>query len=195
MRGPDVYGPAEACQLLGISRQRLHELRKGDTFPPETRLEIGAVFDGPALRAYDKDRRAPKKARAVRILASYRKTGAVKTTARNLGISRQEALEATGTFGNLFTAMGVAAPKSAELSKGIVTLSSDLASFNNANPADVLAACEAYREQLGMTWTPEQATYVEANRENAQALLLVLNKLRVKADEAAAIAASDTTNS
>jgi len=64
-----------------------------------------------------------------------------------------------------------------------------------ANPADVLAACEAYREQLGMTWTAEQAAYVEANRENAQALLLVLNKLRVKADEAAAIAASDTTNS
>lgn len=89
MRGPDVYGPAEACQLLGISRQRLHELRKGDTFPPETRLEIGAVFDGPALRAYDKDRRAPKKARAVSILASYRKTGAVKTTARNLGINHQ----------------------------------------------------------------------------------------------------------
>ena len=89
MRGPDVYGPAEACQLLGISRQRLHELRKGDTFPPETRLEIGNVFDGPALRAYDKDRRAPKKARAVRILASYRKTGAVKTTARNLGINHQ----------------------------------------------------------------------------------------------------------
>jgi hypothetical protein len=40
-------------------------------------------------RAYDKDRRAPKKARAVRILASYRKTGAVKTTARNLGINHQ----------------------------------------------------------------------------------------------------------
>ena len=89
MRGPDVYGPAEACQLLGISRQRLHELRKGDTFPPETRLEIGAVFDGPALRAYDKDRRAPKKKRAANILRSYRQTRAVKTTARNLGLTHQ----------------------------------------------------------------------------------------------------------
>ena len=87
--GPDVYGPAEACALLGISRQRLHELRKGDTFPPETRLEIGAVFDGPALRAYDKDRRAPKKARATSILRSYRATGAVRTTARNLGIDHR----------------------------------------------------------------------------------------------------------
>ncbi len=89
MRGPDVYGPAEACQLLGISRQRLHELRKGDTFPPETRLEIGAVFDGPALRAYDKDRREPRKKRNTAILRSYRATGAIKTTARNLGTTHQ----------------------------------------------------------------------------------------------------------
>lgn len=63
-----------------------------------------------------------------------------KTSATSLGISRQGALEAAGTFGNLFSAMGVIPAESAKLSTNLVNLAADLASFNNANPDDVLLA-------------------------------------------------------
>lgn len=63
-----------------------------------------------------------------------------KSSATNLGISRQAALEATGTLGNLFVAMGLGEEETADLSTSMVTLASDLASFNNASPEETLNA-------------------------------------------------------
>lgn len=63
-----------------------------------------------------------------------------ESAAQDLGISTQQAEEAAGTFGNLFRAIGITTPKAADMSKGMVKLASDLASFNNANPEDVLLA-------------------------------------------------------
>lgn len=63
-----------------------------------------------------------------------------ETAATSLGISEQAALEATGTFGNLFRALGVGTGPAADMSTSLVTLAADLASFNNANPEDVLLA-------------------------------------------------------
>jgi len=60
--------------------------------------------------------------------------------AKNLGISKQAALEATGTYGNLFQAFGVGQKPAQEMSTTLVTLAADLASFNNANIDDVLLA-------------------------------------------------------
>jgi hypothetical protein len=65
------------------------------------------------------------------------------TSATSLGLSRQAALEATGTFGNLFTAMGLGQQKSVDMSKGIVQLAADLASFNNIRPEDALEKLRA----------------------------------------------------
>ena len=69
---------------------------------------------------------------------------AVETFARNaadsLGVSRTEALAATGTFGNLFTTVGLGQQAMAGMSQDLVTLAADLASFNNADISDVLAA-------------------------------------------------------
>ena len=66
-----------------------------------------------------------------------------KTTATALGISQQQALSSAGTFGNLFRTMGLAPQVSADMSIGLVKLASDLASFNNASPEDVLEAMRA----------------------------------------------------
>ena len=62
------------------------------------------------------------------------------TAATAMGISRQQALESAGTFGNLFRAMKIGTPEAATMSKSMTQLASDLASFNNANPEDVLLA-------------------------------------------------------
>ena len=61
-----------------------------------------------------------------------------KNSATAFGQSQQQALEAAGTFGNLFTSMGLAQKESADMSEGLVQLAADLASFNNIDPALVL---------------------------------------------------------
>jgi len=63
-----------------------------------------------------------------------------KSAARSLGMSQAAALEAAGTYGNLFTAQGMGTKQAAEMSMALVQLAADLASFNNANPEEVLLA-------------------------------------------------------
>lgn len=62
------------------------------------------------------------------------------TAATSMGQSKQEALEAAGTLGNLFRAIGIGTPKAAEMSKTMVGLAGDLASFNNASPEEAMTA-------------------------------------------------------
>jgi hypothetical protein len=63
-----------------------------------------------------------------------------KTTATALGVSRQAALEAAGTYGNLFRAFGIAEGDAAKMSTSLVELAADLASFNNVAIEDALLA-------------------------------------------------------
>jgi hypothetical protein len=63
-----------------------------------------------------------------------------KTSAEAMGISNQKALEAAGTYGNLFQALGVTKDKSQEMSTTLVQLAADLASFNNTPVDDALNA-------------------------------------------------------
>jgi hypothetical protein len=63
--------------------------------------------------------------------------------ASNLGISRQQALETTATFGNLLKGAGVANKDLPKMSEHIVQAASDLASFNNASPEDTLQAIQS----------------------------------------------------
>jgi len=64
-------------------------------------------------------------------------------TAKALGISRVAALEATGTMGNMLLAFGVGQKQAAGMSKELVTLAADMASFNNATVEDTIFAIGA----------------------------------------------------
>lgn len=61
-------------------------------------------------------------------------------SAQSMGLSKQAALEAAGTFGNFLEAMGKAEPEAAQMSTTMVQLAGDLASFNNEDPTAVLDA-------------------------------------------------------
>jgi hypothetical protein len=63
-----------------------------------------------------------------------------RTTAKALGVSQQAALEAAGTYGNLFRAFGINEQESAKMSQALVVLAADLASFNNVPIEDALLA-------------------------------------------------------
>ncbi len=61
-----------------------------------------------------------------------------KDTAKSMGIARGDALATASTFGNLFSAQGFGNLENSKLSRGLVKLASDLASFNNVNVTQVL---------------------------------------------------------
>lgn len=64
-------------------------------------------------------------------------------SASAIGISRVAALQATGTFGNLFTAIGLTSDQSAAYATTLTSLSADLASFNNTTVEDAITAIGA----------------------------------------------------
>jgi len=54
-----------------------------------------------------------------------------KTTLENIGLAEGSALEMASLFGDMATSMGLTQPAAAEMSKSLVTLAGDLASFKN----------------------------------------------------------------
>ena len=105
--------------------------------------------------------------------------------ATNLGLSTQAALEATSTFGNLFTAMGINQGKASALSQEIVQLAADLASFNNL--PSVQDAIIALRSGLVGETEPLRRLGVNlsAARINAEALSSGLAETKGQIDAAA----------
>jgi len=66
-----------------------------------------------------------------------------ESSAKSMGISRREYLQTAGQFGALLRSFGLGETASANLSTRLIALSSDLSSFYNANPTDVLEALRA----------------------------------------------------
>jgi uncharacterized membrane protein len=66
-----------------------------------------------------------------------------KTSSKAIGVSRAEALEATGVLGNMLVPMGFARDRAAQMSQKMVQLGGDMASFNNASPDETLDALRA----------------------------------------------------
>lgn len=64
-------------------------------------------------------------------------------SATAFGMSRDQALAAAATYGNLFVTMGMGTEPAAAMSTSLVELAADLASFNNANPSEVLQAMQS----------------------------------------------------
>ena len=60
------------------------------------------------------------------------------SSAKAFGVSKREALDAAGTFGNLFVATGLAKDAAASMSVDVVKLAADLGSFNNLGTEEVL---------------------------------------------------------
>lgn len=63
-----------------------------------------------------------------------------KSAATSIGQSRQAALDASATFGNMFDGFGFGEEQAAKFSIQMVKLASDFASFHNARPEDVVQA-------------------------------------------------------
>jgi len=63
-----------------------------------------------------------------------------KTMSAAFGVSQRAALEAAGTYGNLFQAFGIGEAEAAKMSRKLVELAADMASFNNVPIEEALTA-------------------------------------------------------
>lgn len=63
-----------------------------------------------------------------------------KDASTSLGLSERSALDAAGTFGNMFDQLKFGTDVSADMSQGMIGLAADLGSFNNADITDVIDA-------------------------------------------------------
>jgi hypothetical protein len=65
------------------------------------------------------------------------------TASTAFGQSKQQALDAASSFGNMFVQLGIGQGKAAEMSTAMTELASDFASFHNADITEVLTAQQA----------------------------------------------------
>lgn len=65
------------------------------------------------------------------------------TAAKAFGQSKQQAIAAASSFGNMFMTLGVGSDEAANMSKSMVELAADLASFNNTDTEDAIHAIGA----------------------------------------------------
>lgn len=94
-----------------------------------------------------------------------------KTSVNSLGTTQAAALTATGTFGNLFRAIGLGEGQSTIMSERLVTLATDLASFNNT---PVEQAFEAIRSGLVGEQEPLRKFGVNLNETTLKAKAMEL---------------------
>lgn len=66
-----------------------------------------------------------------------------KTMTNGFGMSQRAALEAAGVLGNMLVPMGLTRSAAADMSRSLVELGGDMASFNNASPEETLDALRA----------------------------------------------------
>jgi len=138
----DLEATEKRATSFGAALQRIGERASGFILANVAQRGFGILESGfkDAIKAASDFDESLSKTRVVFGDASADVEAFARGSARSLGISRQSALEATATFGNLFTAMRIGQQPAAEMSKAIVQLASDLASFNNTNPEDALQA-------------------------------------------------------
>lgn len=140
---------------------------------------VGAVFAGQQIVSFFADavegasdlEESTSKVRQVFKGAAPEVEAFASTAARGLGQSKQQALEAAGSFGNLLTAMGLARPEAANMSTEMVTLATDLASFNNV---PIEEALESLRSGLVGETEPMRRFGVAINAAEVEAKALEL---------------------
>ena len=91
--------------------------------------------------------------------------------AKNMGMSNQAAIEAAGTYGNLFQAFGIGQGKANEMSTTLVQLAADLGSFNNTSTED---AINALRSGLSGETEPLKRFGVAINETTLKAKALAM---------------------
>lgn len=131
---------AKGLDKVGGESSKIGALAKKAFLPAAAALTALAVVANKAVNDASNLNEQINKAGAVFRGSAPKIVAWSKTTASALGISQRAALEAAGTFGNMLVPMGFARGKAADMSRNMIKLAADMASFNNASPEETLDA-------------------------------------------------------
>jgi predicted nucleic acid-binding Zn-ribbon protein len=133
---------AEFAQLQGTGSKAMFLLQKA-VLPAAAAIGTFTSVIAPAIRAASDFQEATSKVNVVFGRASKSVKDFADGAARNLGQSKQAVLDAAGTFGTFGKAAGLAGEDLSTFTTDFVTLSTDLASFNNTSPEEAVLAIGA----------------------------------------------------
>ncbi len=133
---------AEFATLQGTGSKAMFLLQKA-VLPAAAAIGTFTSVISPAIRAASDFQEATSKVNVVFGRASKSVKDFADGAARNLGQSKQAVLDAAGTFGTFGKAAGLAGEDLATFTTDFVTLSTDLASFNNTSPEEAVLAIGA----------------------------------------------------
>lgn len=133
---------AEFAQLQGTGSKAMFLLQKA-VLPAAAAIGTFTSVIAPAIRAASDFQEATSKVNVVFGRASKSVKDFADGAARNLGQSKQAVLDAAGTFGTFGKAAGLAGEDLSTFTTDFVTLSTDLASFNNTSPEEAVMAIGA----------------------------------------------------
>lgn len=133
---------AEFATLQGTGSKAMFLLQKA-VLPAAAAIGTFTSVISPAIKAASDFQEATSKVNVVFGRASKSVKDFADGAARNLGQSKQAVLDAAGVFGTFGKAAGLAGEDLSTFTTDFVTLSTDLASFNNTSPEEAVLAIGA----------------------------------------------------
>ena len=133
---------AEFASLTTTGSKAMFLLQKA-VLPAAAAIGTFTSVIAPAIKAASDFQEATSKVNVVFGRASKSVKDFASTAARDLGQSKQAVLNAAGTFGTFGKAAGLAGDDLSTFTTDFVTLSTDLASFNNTSPEEAVMAIGA----------------------------------------------------
>ena len=133
---------AEFASLTTTGSKAMFLLQKA-VLPAAAAIGTFTSVIAPAIKAASDFQEATSKVNVVFGRASKSVKDFANTAARDLGQSKQAVLNAAGTFGTFGKAAGLAGDDLSTFTTDFVTLSTDLASFNNTSPEEAVMAIGA----------------------------------------------------
>jgi hypothetical protein len=133
---------AEFASLSSTGSKAMFLLQKA-VLPAAAAIGTISQVIAPAIKAASDFQEATSKVNVVFGRASKTIKDFANNAARDLGQSKQSVLDAAGAFGTFGKAAGLAGDDLATFTTDFVTLSTDLASFNNTSPEEAVLAIGA----------------------------------------------------
>tara|TARA_R110000868_G_scaffold391456_3_gene661630 strand:- start:2114 stop:4018 length:1905 start_codon:yes stop_codon:yes gene_type:complete len=133
---------AEFASLTTTGSKAMFLLQKA-VLPAAAAIGTFTSVIAPAIKAASDFQEATSKVNVVFGRASKSVKEFANSAARDLGQSKQAVLNAAGTFGTFGKAAGLAGDDLSTFTTDFVTLSTDLASFNNTSPEEAVMAIGA----------------------------------------------------
>jgi hypothetical protein len=133
---------AEFASLQGAGSKAMFLLQRA-VLPAAAAIGTITQVIAPAIKAASDFQEATSKVNVVFGKASKTIKNFANNAARDLGQSKQSVLDAAGSFGTFGKSAGLAGDDLATFTTDFVTLSTDLASFNNTSPEEAVLAIGA----------------------------------------------------